>query len=54
MSARFLMIFQPAGFALDLEALETMADADFADSAKLAALDERFDIVQLGPPPDRA
>lgn len=53
-AARMLMIFQPAGFDLYLEALSAMTAADFADEAKVTALSERFDIIQLGPVPDRA
>lgn len=52
-AARMLMIFQPAGFDLYLEELAKLTEADFADDAKMNALNERFDIIQLGPVPDR-
>ena len=51
--ARMLMIFQPSGFDLFLAELAQMTEADFADEAKMAALNERYDIVQLGPVPER-
>ena len=49
---RMLMIFQPSGFDLYLAELATMTDADFADDAKMTALNEKHDIIQLGPVPD--
>ncbi|GAB5436018.1 cupin domain-containing protein [Falsiruegeria mediterranea] len=49
--ARMLMIFQPSGFDLFLAELATMTEADFADEAKMAALNAKYDIVQLGPVP---
>ena len=52
--ARMLMIFQPAGFDLYLAELAKLDEADFADEARMAALNERFDIVQLGPVPERS
>jgi quercetin dioxygenase-like cupin family protein len=51
---RMLMIFQPSGFDLYLAELSNFTDADFADGAKMRALNERFDIIQLGPMPERA
>jgi len=51
--ARFLMIFQPAGFDLYLRELDSMTEADFADVAKMAALNEKYDLIQLGELPDR-
>ncbi|MGI9421790.1 MAG: cupin domain-containing protein [Hyphomicrobiaceae bacterium] len=50
---RMLMIFQPSGFDLFLAELAAMTEADFADEAKMAALNERHDIIQLGPVPNR-
>ena len=47
------MIFQPAGFDLFLAELATMTEADFADAAKMAALNEKYDIVPLGGLPER-
>ena len=52
-SGRMLMIFQPSGFDQFLAELGTMTDADFEDKAKMDALNEKYDIVQLGGLPDR-
>ena len=51
--ARMLMIFQPAGFDQFLAEMTTMTDADFQDEALMAALNAKYDIVPLGPVPDR-
>ncbi len=51
-SAKMLMIFQPAGFDQFLIELSKMDDADFADEAKMADLNARYDILPLGPLPD--
>ena len=51
---RMLMIFQPGGFDLYLAELAKLSDADFADETKMTALNERFDIIQLGPVPERS
>ena len=51
--ARMLMIFQPSGFDKFLAEMAQMTEADFADEAKMAALNERYDIVPLGPLPQR-
>ena len=51
--ARMLMIFQPAGFDLFLAELATMDDADFEDEAKMSALNDKYDIVNIGPVPER-
>ena len=51
--ARSLMIFQPSFFDGFLADLARMNAADFADEAKMAALNERYDIVPLGPVPER-
>ena len=47
------MIFQPAGFDQFLAEMATMTDADFQDEALMAALNAKYDIVPLGPVPDR-
>ncbi|MEM7060907.1 MAG: cupin domain-containing protein [Pseudomonadota bacterium] len=52
--ARMLMIYQPSGFDQFLAEMAGMTEADFADTAKMAALEEKYDIVQLGPVPDRS
>jgi len=51
--ARMLMIFQPAGFDLYLAELSKLSREDLTDEAKMHALNERFDIIQLGPVPER-
>lgn len=51
---RMLMIYQPAGFDGYLAELAELSDADFADKARMAALNEKYDIVELGDVPDRA
>ena len=52
-SARMLMIFQPAGFDQFLAELATMSDADFEDSERMNALNEKYDIINIGPVPER-
>lgn len=52
-AARMLMIFQPSGFDLYLAELAEMTDADFEDEAKMAALNEKYDIISLGGVPER-
>ena len=52
-NARMLMIFQPSGFDLYLEELAKLTDADFADEAKMTALNEKYDIFNLGDLPPR-
>lgn len=49
--AKMLMIFQPAGFDGFLAELAKMDKADFADTAKMADLNARYDIVSMGPVP---
>lgn len=49
--AKMLMIMQPSGFDGFLAELATMSDADFADEAKMAALNAKYDIVPMGPVP---
>lgn len=51
---KMLMIFQPAGFDLYLAELAKFTDEDFADDRRMEALNERFDIIQLGPVPERS
>ena len=46
------MVFQPSGFDQFLVALSKMTEADFADEARMSALNEKFDIISLGPVPD--
>ena len=52
-SARMLMIFQPSGFDHFLAELATMSESDFGNQAKMEALNEKYDIVNLGAVPDR-
>lgn len=49
---RMLMIYQPSGFDGYLAEISTYSDADFADEAKIADVNARFDIVNLGPVPE--
>lgn len=49
--AKMLMIYQPSGFDLFLAEMADMTEADFADEAKMAALNAKYDIVPLGPVP---
>lgn len=49
---RMLIIYQPSGFDAYLAELATLTDADFADEQKMTALNERYDIINLGPLPD--
>jgi quercetin dioxygenase-like cupin family protein len=49
---RMLMIYQPAGFDGYLAELVTMTDADFGNSDRMAQLNAKYDLVQLGPVPD--
>lgn len=51
--ARMLMIYQPSGFDAYLAELAKLTEADFADDAKMTALNERYDIINLGPLPPR-
>ena len=52
-TGKMLMIYQPAGFDQYLAELARMSSSDFEDVAKMAALDERYDLVQLGDAPLR-
>ncbi|MEM9855073.1 MAG: cupin domain-containing protein [Pseudomonadota bacterium] len=52
-AGRMLMIYQPSGFDGYLAELATSADEDFSDAGKMAALNDKYDIVELGPVPDR-
>lgn len=52
-TARMLMIYQPSGFDGFLAELDEMTDADFEDTAKMDALNTKYDIVNIGPVPDR-
>jgi len=53
-SGRTLMIYQPSGFDGYLSELSAMSKADFEDSAKMEALNDKYDIVNIGPVPDRS
>jgi len=52
-TGRMLMIYQPSGFDQYLAELATMSDEDFQDQSKMDALNEKYDIVQLGDVPER-
>ena len=49
--AKMLMIYQPSGFDGFLAELGQMAESDFQDEAKMMALNERYDIIMMGPVP---
>ncbi len=50
--ARMLMIFQPSGFDGFLAELGKMKPEDFEDTARMEALNAKYDIIPLGPVPD--
>ena len=52
-SANMLIVFQPAGFNRFQAEPATMADPDFEDGAMMKALKDNYDIVNMGPVPDR-
>ena len=52
-AARMLMIFQPSGFDQFLAEMATMAEAEFEDEAKMKALTDKYDIINIGPMPER-
>lgn len=52
-AARMLMIYQPSGFDQFLAEMGQMDAADFEDAARMQALNDKYDIVNLGPVPDR-
>lgn len=51
--AWMLMIYQPSGFDQYLAELSTMGEADFEDETRMTALSEKYDIINLGPVPER-
>lgn len=52
-AGRMLMIYQPSGFDGYMAELATMTDSDFEDQAKMDALNDKYDIVNVGGMPDR-
>ncbi|MEO1732134.1 MAG: cupin domain-containing protein [Pseudomonadota bacterium] len=52
--AKMLMIYQPSGFDEFLAEMAQMTAEDFADNAKMSALNEKYDIVPMGPVPEHA
>ncbi|KPA21768.1 Quercetin 2,3-dioxygenase [Shimia sp. SK013] len=52
-AGRMLMIYQPSGFDGYLSELAQMTEADFEDQAKMDALNHKYDIVNIGPVPER-
>ncbi len=52
--ARMPMICQPSGFDGILAELGELDEADFEGQAKMAALNDKCDSVNIGPLPDRA
>jgi quercetin dioxygenase-like cupin family protein len=52
-TGKMLMIFQPAGFDQYLAELGRMTDEDFADETLMEALNEKYDLINLGGVPVR-
>lgn len=52
-AARMPMIYQPSGFDQFLAEMGQMDAADSEDTARMQALNDKCDIVNLGPVPDR-
>ena len=52
-AGRMLMIYQPSGFDGYLAELSTMSEADFEDQARMDALNQKYDIVNIGGVPER-
>ena len=52
-AARMLMIYQPSGFDQYLAELSRLGAADFDNTEKMNALNDKFDIVNLGGLPER-
>ena len=50
-NARMLMIFQPSGFDGFLSEIAQMSQAELSDEKTMAALQDKYDIVQIGPLP---
>ena len=48
------MIFQPAGFDQFIEELAGLSEAQLADEKLMVALNEKYDIINLGDVPPRA
>lgn len=47
------MIYQPSGFDQFLAELSKMSEEDFADTARMKALEDKYDIVNIGGVPER-
>lgn len=52
-SGRMLMIYQPSGFDGYLAEMALMDPGEFDDEARMAGLNDKYDIVNIGPVPDR-
>jgi quercetin dioxygenase-like cupin family protein len=52
-TARCLMIFQPAGFDQFLAELADLSEAQMADEKLIDALNQKYDIINLGDVPPR-
>ena len=52
-TARCLMIFQPAGFDQFLAELAALSEAQMADETFMHALNDKYDIINLGDVPPR-
>ena len=51
-AGRMLMIYQPSGFDGYLAELATLTQADFDDVGRMAALNQKYDLVPLGATPE--
>lgn len=52
-AARMLTMFQPSGFDQFLAELARMTEAEFEDGARMKAPEEKYDIINIGPVPNR-
>jgi hypothetical protein len=49
-TGRCLMIFQPAGFDQFLAEIASLSETQLAEDKLMTALNEKYDIINLGPP----
>jgi quercetin dioxygenase-like cupin family protein len=52
-TGKLLMIFQPAGFDQFLRELAALSEDELNDAARMTALSEKYDIIELGDVPAR-
>lgn len=51
--ARMLMIMQPSGFDAFLAEMANLSESELADDDVMAALNAKYDIIPMGPVPER-